>query len=111
MSQRRDHRSPESDKSSCKIHLTLDLTAFALCFAALSIATPFDSVYAGLHNYNCALACVAIGGMFYALTWQTHLLSLACGMYLLCMHKKNLYAARQSVSSTGLESTTTLLQN
>ncbi|XP_063996976.1 urea transporter 2-like [Pogoniulus pusillus] len=50
-------------------------------FAALSIATPFDSVYAGLHNYNCALACVAIGGMFYALTWQTHLLSLACALF------------------------------
>ncbi|NXN20177.1 UT2 protein, partial [Indicator maculatus] len=47
-------------------------------FAALSIATPFDSIYAGLHNYNCTLACIAIGGMFYALTWQTHLLSLAC---------------------------------
>uniref|UniRef100_A0A663NA37 Urea transporter n=1 Tax=Athene cunicularia TaxID=194338 RepID=A0A663NA37_ATHCN len=50
-------------------------------FAALSIASPFDSIYLGLHNYNCALACTAIGGMFYALTWQTHLLSLACGMY------------------------------
>ncbi|NXG69765.1 UT2 protein, partial [Baryphthengus martii] len=47
--------------------------------AALSIATPFDSVYLGLHNYNSALACIATGGMFYALTWQTHLLSLACG--------------------------------
>uniref|UniRef100_G3USI5 Solute carrier family 14 member 1 (Kidd blood group) n=1 Tax=Meleagris gallopavo TaxID=9103 RepID=G3USI5_MELGA len=52
-------------------------------FAALSIATPFDSIYLGLHNYNCALACIAIGGMFYALTWQTHLLALACGMYLI----------------------------
>ncbi|NXX67537.1 UT2 protein, partial [Spizella passerina] len=47
-------------------------------FAALSIASPFDSIYLGLHNYNCALACIAIGGMFYALTWQTHVLSLAC---------------------------------
>jgi len=52
------------------------------CLVALSIATPFDSIYLGLHNYNCALACIAIGGMFYALTWQTHLLALACGMYL-----------------------------
>ncbi|NXD85273.1 UT2 protein, partial [Halcyon senegalensis] len=50
-------------------------------FAALSIATPFDSIYLGLHNYNCALACIAIGGMFYALTWQTHLLSLACALF------------------------------
>ncbi|NXX14711.1 UT2 protein, partial [Podargus strigoides] len=52
-------------------------------FAALSIASSFDSIYLGLHNYNCALACIAVGGMFYALTWQTHLLSLACGMYIL----------------------------
>ncbi|OXB77177.1 UNVERIFIED_CONTAM: hypothetical protein H355_014748 [Colinus virginianus] len=49
--------------------------------AALSIATPFDSIYLGLHNYNCALACIAIGGMFYALTWQTHLLALACASF------------------------------
>ncbi|NXD05617.1 UT2 protein, partial [Certhia familiaris] len=53
----------------------------ALCLAALSIASPFDSIYLGLHNYNCALACIAIGGMFYALTWQTHLLSLACALF------------------------------
>uniref|UniRef100_A0A8B9DSP5 Solute carrier family 14 member 1 (Kidd blood group) n=1 Tax=Anser cygnoides TaxID=8845 RepID=A0A8B9DSP5_ANSCY len=50
-------------------------------FAALSIATPFNSIYLGLHNYNCALACIAIGGMFYALTWQTHLLALACALF------------------------------
>ncbi|NXC24180.1 UT2 protein, partial [Campylorhamphus procurvoides] len=50
-------------------------------FAALSIASPFDGIYLGLHNYNCALACIAIGGMFYALTWQTHLLSLACALF------------------------------
>ncbi|NXG62896.1 UT2 protein, partial [Hemiprocne comata] len=50
-------------------------------FAALSIASPFDSIYLGLHNYNCALSCIAIGGMFYALTWQTHLLALACALF------------------------------
>ncbi|NXU18142.1 UT2 protein, partial [Pardalotus punctatus] len=50
-------------------------------FAALSIASPFDSIYLGLHNYNCALACIAVGGMFYALTWQTHLLALACALF------------------------------
>lgn len=63
---------------------------FALCLAALSIASPFDSIYLGLHNYNCALACIAIGGMFYALTWQTHLLSLACGEYLLYIEKQKI---------------------
>uniref|UniRef100_A0A8C8ARF1 Urea transporter n=1 Tax=Otus sunia TaxID=257818 RepID=A0A8C8ARF1_9STRI len=69
-------------------------------FAALSIASPFDSIYLGLHNYNCALACIAIGGMFYALTWQTHLLSLACGMYLLYKGKTKLYAARNTTVIT-----------
>ncbi|XP_010218877.1 PREDICTED: urea transporter 2-like [Tinamus guttatus] len=49
--------------------------------AALTLATPFDSIYLGLHNYNCALACIAIGGMFYALTWQAHLLALACELW------------------------------
>ncbi|XP_071586907.1 urea transporter 2-like [Heliangelus exortis] len=50
-------------------------------FAALSLASPFDSIYLGLHNYNSVLACIAIGGMFYALTWQTHLLALACALF------------------------------
>uniref|UniRef100_A0A8C3SGE6 Urea transporter n=1 Tax=Chelydra serpentina TaxID=8475 RepID=A0A8C3SGE6_CHESE len=49
--------------------------------AALTIATPFDRVYFGLGSYNCVLACIAIGGMFYALTWQTHLLALACALF------------------------------
>uniref|UniRef100_A0A7M4FAK9 Solute carrier family 14 member 2 n=1 Tax=Crocodylus porosus TaxID=8502 RepID=A0A7M4FAK9_CROPO len=48
---------------------------------ALTIATLLDSIYFGLRSYNCALACIAIGGMFYALTWQTHLMPLACGTY------------------------------
>lgn len=47
----------------------------------LTIATPFDSIYFGLGNYNRELACIAIGGMFYALTWQTHLMALICGTY------------------------------
>ncbi|XP_065263099.1 urea transporter 2-like [Emys orbicularis] len=49
--------------------------------AALSIAMPFDRLYFGLASYNCVLACIAIGGMFYALTWQTHLLALACALF------------------------------
>jgi len=43
--------------------------------------------------------------MFYALTWQTHLLALACGMYLLHEGKTKIYVARQSMSSTDLKST------
>ncbi|XP_028639034.1 urea transporter 2 isoform X1 [Grammomys surdaster] len=49
--------------------------------AALTVATPFETIYMGLWSYNCVLSCVAIGGMFYALTWQTHLLSLVCALF------------------------------
>ncbi|CAM4558893.1 unnamed protein product [Caretta caretta] len=49
--------------------------------AALTIATPFDRVYFGLGSYNRVLASIAIGGMFYALTWQTHFLALACALF------------------------------
>lgn len=45
------------------------------------MATPFKMIYTGLWSYNCVLSCIAIGGMFYALTWQTHLLALVCGGY------------------------------
>nr|XP_020009384.1 urea transporter 2-like [Castor canadensis] len=49
--------------------------------AALTVATPFETIYLGLCSYNCVLSCVAIGGMFYALTWQTHLLALVCALF------------------------------
>uniref|UniRef100_A0A663FHY3 Urea transporter n=1 Tax=Aquila chrysaetos chrysaetos TaxID=223781 RepID=A0A663FHY3_AQUCH len=49
--------------------------------AALSLATPFSKIYSGLWGYNSSLSCVAIGGMFYALTWQTHLLAIACALF------------------------------
>ncbi|KAJ6663044.1 hypothetical protein lerEdw1_010865 [Lerista edwardsae] len=49
--------------------------------AALSLATPFSDIYAGLWNYNSCLSCIAIGGMFYALTWQTFLLAVTCALF------------------------------
>ncbi|KAF3829843.1 hypothetical protein GH733_001794 [Mirounga leonina] len=49
--------------------------------AALTVATPFGRIYLGLWSYNCVLSCIAIGGMFYALTWQTHLLALFCALF------------------------------
>lgn len=57
-------------------------------FTALSLATPFSTIYSGLWSYNSSLSCIAIGGMFYAFTWQTHLLAITCGMYPmdLCYH-------------------------
>ncbi|XP_036889548.1 urea transporter 2 isoform X2 [Sturnira hondurensis] len=49
--------------------------------AALTLATPFDSIYFGLCGFNSTLACIAVGGVFYALTWQTHLLAIACALF------------------------------
>lgn len=49
--------------------------------AALTIATPLDSIYFGLCGFNSTLACIAIGGMFYVLTWQTHVLAIACALF------------------------------
>uniref|UniRef100_A0A8C1MGP6 Solute carrier family 14 member 2 n=1 Tax=Cyprinus carpio TaxID=7962 RepID=A0A8C1MGP6_CYPCA len=49
---------------------------------SLALAAPFQNIYFGLWGYNCVLACIAIGGMFYALTWQTHLLAVACGRFI-----------------------------
>ncbi|XP_063312864.1 urea transporter 1 isoform X1 [Pelobates fuscus] len=49
--------------------------------AGLSIATPFEKIYFGLCGYNSVLACIAVGGMFYALTWQSHLLAISCALF------------------------------
>uniref|UniRef100_UPI00398E799B urea transporter 2 isoform X1 n=1 Tax=Pristiophorus japonicus TaxID=55135 RepID=UPI00398E799B len=49
--------------------------------AGLSLASPFQKIYDGLWSYNCVLACTAVGGMFYALTWQTHLLAIICSIF------------------------------
>ncbi|XP_067263912.1 urea transporter 2 [Chanodichthys erythropterus] len=49
--------------------------------SGLALAAPFQNIYFGLWGYNCVLACIAIGGMFYALTWQTHLLAVVCAFF------------------------------
>ncbi|XP_071755786.2 urea transporter 2 isoform X1 [Centroberyx gerrardi] len=49
--------------------------------SGLALSAPFESIYFGLWGYNCVLACIAIGGMFYALTWQVHLLALTCAFF------------------------------
>ncbi|KAM6964821.1 urea transporter 2 [Aplochiton taeniatus] len=49
--------------------------------SGLALAAPFEQIYFGLWGYNCVLACIAIGGMFYALTWQVHLLAIACAFF------------------------------
>uniref|UniRef100_A0A3B5AGR1 Urea transporter n=1 Tax=Stegastes partitus TaxID=144197 RepID=A0A3B5AGR1_9TELE len=43
-------------------------------FTGLALAAPNGDIYSGLWGYNSALSCIAIGGVFYVITWQTHLL-------------------------------------
>ncbi|XP_048874619.1 urea transporter 2-like isoform X1 [Brienomyrus brachyistius] len=49
--------------------------------SGLALAAPFEDIYSGLWGYNSALACIAVGGMFYVLTWQSHLLAIACAFF------------------------------
>ncbi|XP_012931377.1 urea transporter 1 isoform X1 [Heterocephalus glaber] len=49
--------------------------------AGVSLAAPFKDIYSGLWGFNSSLACIATGGMFIALTWQAHLLALACALF------------------------------
>lgn len=49
--------------------------------SGLALAAPFENIYFGLWGYNCVLACIAIGGMFYGLTWQVHLLAITCAFF------------------------------
>ncbi|XP_032101144.1 urea transporter 1 isoform X2 [Sapajus apella] len=49
--------------------------------AGLSLAAPFEDIYFGLWGFNSSLACIAMGGMFMALTWQTHILALGCALF------------------------------
>ncbi|XP_023063394.1 urea transporter 1 isoform X2 [Piliocolobus tephrosceles] len=49
--------------------------------AGLSLSAPFEDIYSGLWGFNSSLACIAMGGMFVALTWQTHLLALGCALF------------------------------
>ncbi|XP_041666941.1 urea transporter 1-like isoform X4 [Cheilinus undulatus] len=77
------------------ILLALLLSSPTICFhamlgsvagtlSALALAAPNEEIYSGLWGYNSALSCIAIGGVFYALTWQTHLLAVICGIF--CAH-------------------------
>ncbi|CAB1318855.1 unnamed protein product [Coregonus sp. 'balchen'] len=46
--------------------------------SGLALAAPLEDIYSGLWGYNSCLSCIAIGGVFYALTWQSHLLAITC---------------------------------
>ncbi|XP_041816635.1 urea transporter 1-like [Chelmon rostratus] len=74
------------------ILLALLLSSPTICFHAmlgsaagvlsgLALAAPHKDIYSGLWGYNSVLSCIAIGGVFYVLTWQTHLLALICALF------------------------------
>ncbi|XP_069025783.1 urea transporter 1-like isoform X2 [Embiotoca jacksoni] len=50
-------------------------------FTGFALAAPHRDIYSGLWGYNSALSCIAIGGVFYVLTWQTHLLAIICALF------------------------------
>ncbi|XP_044030031.1 urea transporter 1-like isoform X2 [Siniperca chuatsi] len=51
------------------------------CGTGHALAAPHKDIYSGLWGYNSALSCIAIGGVFYVITWQTHLLALVCALF------------------------------
>ncbi|XP_078018051.1 urea transporter 1-like [Epinephelus lanceolatus] len=74
------------------ILLALLLSSPTICFHAMwgsaagmlsgfALAAPHKDIYSGLWGYNSALSCIAIGGVFYVLTWQTHLLAVICALF------------------------------
>ncbi|XP_054469008.1 urea transporter 2-like [Anoplopoma fimbria] len=74
------------------ILLALLLSSPTICFHAMwgsaagmlsgiALAAPHKDIYSGLWGYNSTLSCIAIGGVFYVITWQTHLLALLCALF------------------------------
>lgn len=78
------------------------MTALIQHFVGLALAAPFGDIYFGLWGYNCVLACIAVGGMFYALTWQVHLLAITCAFF--CAYLSS--AIANIMSTFGLPSCT-----
>lgn len=51
----------------------------SLCVSGLSMAVHHDALYSGLSGFNGALGCMAVGGLFFAFSWKTHLFAVASG--------------------------------
>ncbi|KAK2819314.1 hypothetical protein Q5P01_024875 [Channa striata] len=60
-------------------HATVGSASGMMC--GLALAAAHEDIYSGLWGYNSALSCIAIGGVFYVITWQTHLLALICAFF------------------------------
>uniref|UniRef100_A0A3B4WUU3 Urea transporter 2-like n=1 Tax=Seriola lalandi dorsalis TaxID=1841481 RepID=A0A3B4WUU3_SERLL len=74
------------------ILLALLLSSPTICFHAMlgsaagmlsgfALAAPHRGIYSGLWGYNSALSCIAVGGVFYVITWETHVLALICALF------------------------------
>uniref|UniRef100_A0A3Q3W1P1 Urea transporter n=1 Tax=Mola mola TaxID=94237 RepID=A0A3Q3W1P1_MOLML len=74
------------------ILLALLLSSPTMCFPAvlgstagvlsgLALAAPRKDIYSGLWGYNSTLSCIAIGGVFYVITWPTLLLAIICALF------------------------------
>ncbi|KAG5846216.1 hypothetical protein ANANG_G00147440 [Anguilla anguilla] len=57
------------------VHALLGSAAGTL--AGLSVAVRPSSLYSGLSGFNGALGCMSVGGLFFTISWKTHLFSLA----------------------------------
>ncbi|KAM4719586.1 urea transporter 1-like [Anableps anableps] len=82
----------DSPWTACLVLLALLLCSPAICLHAmlgsaaglctgLLLVAPHEDIYSGLWGYNSVLSCIAIGGVFYGLTWQTHILALLCAFF------------------------------
>ncbi|XP_053267720.1 urea transporter 1-like [Pleuronectes platessa] len=67
--------------SSPTICLHAMLGSAAGVLTGLALAAPLRDIYSGLWGYNSALSCIAVGGVFYVITWQTHLLAVICALF------------------------------
>ncbi|XP_033639660.1 urea transporter 1-like [Asterias rubens] len=47
----------------------------------LAMAAPHADIYAGLWSYNSVLTCASVGGFFFVLTWQSHLVALFSAIF------------------------------
>uniref|UniRef100_A0A4W6BUJ9 Urea transporter n=1 Tax=Lates calcarifer TaxID=8187 RepID=A0A4W6BUJ9_LATCA len=93
------------------ILLALLLSSPTICFhamlgsaAGLALAAPHRDIYSGLWGYNSALSCIAIGGVFYVITWQTHILALICGKIDSMITILTLFCAYMTSASSNLMS-------
>uniref|UniRef100_A0A3Q3ILP6 Urea transporter n=1 Tax=Monopterus albus TaxID=43700 RepID=A0A3Q3ILP6_MONAL len=74
------------------ILLALLLSSPTICFqtmlgsasgmlSGLALGAPHRDINSGPWGYSSALDCIAVGGVFYVISWQTHLLVPICALF------------------------------